>query len=74
MIIIADGSVIIDSKLDSSGFEKGLKGLGSVASKGLAATTKAIGAVSAGIVALGGYATKVGSEFEASMSQLGSVM
>ena len=71
---MADGSVIIDSRLDSSGFEKGLKGLGSVASKGLGATTKAIGAVSTGLVALGGYAAKVGSEFEASMSQVSATM
>lgn len=71
---MADGSVIIDSKLDSSGFEKGLKGLGSIASKGLAVTTKAIGAVSTGLIALGGYATKVGSEFEASMSQVAATM
>ena len=60
--------------MNSEGFEKGLKGLGNVASKGLSATTKAIGAVSTGLVALGGFATKVGSEFEASMSRLGSVM
>ena len=71
---MADGSVIIDSKLDSSGFEKGLKGLGSIASKGLSATTKAIGAVSTGLVALGGYAAKVGSEFEKSMSQVSATM
>lgn len=71
---MADGSVIIDSKLDSSGFEKSLKGLGSIASKGLAVTTKAIGAVSTGLIALGGYATKVGSEFEASMSQVAATM
>lgn len=71
---MADGSVIIDSKLDSSGFEKGLKGLGSVASKGLAATTKAIGAVSTGLIALGGYAVKVGSSFESAMSQVSATM
>lgn len=65
---MADGSVIIDSKLDSSGFEKGLKSLGSVASKGLSATTKAIGAVSTGLATAAGFAIKAGIDFESAFT------
>lgn len=56
---MADGSVTIDTKLDKSGFEKGLGSLQGVASKfgaGLktmfAASTAAIGATTTGLVAL----------------------
>lgn len=65
---MADGSVIIDSRLDSSGFEKGLKSLGSVASKGLSATTKAIGAVSTGLATAAGFAIKAGIDFESAFT------
>jgi TP901 family phage tail tape measure protein len=71
---MADGSIVIDTKVDSSGFQKGLSGLGGIASKGLAGVTKAIGAVSAGILAVGTYAVKVGSDFEGSMSQVAATM
>lgn len=34
---MADGSIHIDTKLDSSGLESGLKNLGGIAAKGFAA-------------------------------------
>lgn len=71
---MADGSIIIDTKLTTKEFEKGLSNLGNVASKGLSAVTKAVGAVSTGIVALGGYAAKVGTEFEYAMSGVAATM
>ena len=71
---MADGSVIIDSKLDSSGLEKGLQGLGGIAQKGLGAVSAGIAAVSAGLTAAGGYAAKVGMSFDSAMSQVAATM
>ena len=52
----ADGSVLIDTKLDSKGLEDGLKGLGGTAQKALSAAAKAgtaaITAAAAGVVKL----------------------
>lgn len=68
-----DGSLNFDTKIDSSGFEKGVNGLGNVAQKGLSVTTKVLEGAAAGVVALGGAAIKVGSDFEAGMSQVQAV-
>lgn len=51
---MADGSVVIDTKLDNDGFKSGLNKLGSVASSALKGVTVAIGTVSA---AFGGLVT-----------------
>lgn len=61
-----DGTLKFDTKIDASGFQKGVGTLGSV-------TTKAMGAAVAGITALGGAAIKVGSDFEAGMSEVQAV-
>jgi hypothetical protein len=50
---VADGSVIIDTKLDKSGLQKGLASLGSIAAKGVAAMSTAL-------VGIGTYAVNVG--------------
>ena len=63
---MADGSIHIDTKLDSSGLESGLKNLGGIAAKGFAA-------VGAALSAAGGYAIKVGSDFEAAMSEVAAI-
>lgn len=63
---MADGSIHIDTKLDSSGLESGLKSLGGIAAKGFAAVGTAISAV-------GGYAVKVGSDFKAAMSEVQAI-
>lgn len=68
-----DGTLSFDTKIDSSGFEKGLDSIGGVAKKGLAVTGKVLGAATTGITALGGAAIKVGSDFEAGMSQVQAV-
>ena len=70
---MADGKVVVDTDLDSSGFEKGLSKLGSLASTGLKATTAAITAVGSGLLAMSGYAIKAGSDFEAAMSQVEAI-
>lgn len=70
---MADGKVVIETDLDSSGIESGLKKLGSITTKGLKAATTAITGTS---VALGGIATaaiKVGSDFEAQMSRVKAI-
>ena len=70
---MADGEVVIDTSLDTGGFEKGISALGGIASKGLKASTVAIGAVSAALSTCAGYAIKVGSDFEAGMSKVNAI-
>ena len=53
----------------SSAFQK----IGSIAKAGLKVATAAIAAVGAGLVAAGGYAVKVGSDFEAGMSKVAAI-
>lgn len=70
---MADGKVVIETDLDSSGIESGLKKLESITAKGLKAATTAITGTS---VALGGIATaaiKVGSDFESQMSRVKAI-
>lgn len=70
---MADGSIKILTGLDTSGFEKGLSKLGSIAKTGLGVLTKGIAAVSAGLTAAAGYAINVGSNFEAGMSEVAAI-
>lgn len=70
---MADGEVIIDTSLDPSGFEDGLGKLGNLAKTGLKATTVAITAVTTALSACATYCVKVGSEFEAAMSQVEAI-
>lgn len=69
-----DGSIVLGTELDTSGINKGLSGIGGLASKGLKAAGVAIAAVGAGIVAVGKYATDVGSSFDSAMSQVAATM
>ena len=68
-----DGTLNFDTKIDSSGFQKGLNGIGSVAKAGIGLTTKVLKGATAGLTALGGAAIKVGSDFEAGMSQVQAI-
>lgn len=70
---MADGEVVIDTSLNTGGFEKGISALGGIASKGLTASTVAISAVSAALSTCAGYAIKVGSDFEAGMSSVEAI-
>ena len=67
---MADGKIVIETGLDTKGIENGLGKISSLASKGLATATKTITATSAALSGMGGYAIKVGSSFEATMSQV----
>ena len=71
---MADGTVVIDTDLDSTGFEKGIEKLKGTASKGAKLATTGIAAVGSTLLGLGGYAAKVGSDFESSMSQVAATM
>lgn len=68
---MADGSIIIDTKVDSSGAESGINSLGGIANKGLGAITKAtklmatgIAAATAGVVGLTAASIKQYAEYE----------
>jgi len=68
-----DGTLNFDTKIDSSGFQKGLDGIGGAAQKGLSVTSKMLGGAATVVTALGGAAIKVGSDFEAGMSEVQAV-
>lgn len=76
---MADGSVLIDTKLNTTSFKKDLTSLGSILSKSNLAkmgTTilKSVTAISAGLAAAGGFAVKTGMEFDSAMSQVAATM
>lgn len=68
---MADGSVIIDTKLDQSGLREGLADLGTSLTKGI---TTAVAAAGAALAGLGTYAVKVGSDFEYAISGVAATM
>lgn len=68
-----DGTLKFDTKIDSSGFQKGISSISSIAKGGLQATTSALGIVAAGIGAIGTFAVKAGSDFESSMSNVAAI-
>ncbi|NFH90370.1 phage tail tape measure protein, partial [Clostridium botulinum] len=70
---MADGTVIIDTNLDQTGFEKGLNKLQSTASKGAKLVATSIAGVGAVLGGIGAYAIKVGSDFEAGMSKVKAI-
>lgn len=67
---MADGSVVIDTKLDNGGFKSGLSKLGSVASSALKGVTVAIGTVSAAFAGLVTASVNARGEIE---QQIGGV-
>lgn len=70
---MADGTVVIETDLETKGFEKGVSSLSNIASRGLKASTVAIGAVTAALTACAAYSIKTGAEFEAGMSQVEAI-
>lgn len=71
---MADGSLIFDTRVDSSGLERGLSGVGGIAKSAFGVATKAVAAVTGALVAGAGAAIKVGSSFESGMSQVAATM
>ena len=70
---MADGKVVIETDLDSSGIEKGLSKLGSIAAKGMKAATVAITGPAAALGGVAAAAIKVGSDFESQMSRVKAI-
>lgn len=70
---LADGKVVIETGLDSSGIEKGLKSLESITVKGLKAVTATIAGTSTALAGMATAAIKVGSDFEAQMSRVQAI-
>ncbi len=75
---MSDGSILIDTKLDTTQFSKGLSALGNMASSGFAALGKAavagVTAVSGALSTLGAFSVKTGMSFDTAMSQVAASM
>lgn len=69
-----DGSLIFDTKIDRSGFEKGVKQLNSISGKAFGAITKSVVAVGTALTGIVGISAKVGMNFEGNMSQVAATM
>lgn len=69
----SDGSIKITTDLDTSAAQKAMKTFGKIASTGLKGTVTAVTAVSGAISAVGGYAIKIGAEFESAMSRVQAI-
>lgn len=72
-IMAYDGTLKFDTKIDSSGFKNGISKIASIAKTGMKTAVTSIGAVSTALTAAGGYAIKVGSDFEAGMSEVAAI-
>lgn len=70
---MADGKVVIETDLDSSGIEKGLSKLESITAKGMKAATVAITGTAAALGGVAAAAIKVGSDFESQMSRVKAI-
>lgn len=70
---MADGKVVIETDLDSSGAEAGLTKLERLAKTGLGAVTKAATVTATALTAAGTAATIVGSNFEEGMSKVAAI-
>lgn len=63
-----DGSIKIDTKIDTSGFSTGISKIKGIATTGLQASLAVIGAVATGLGTAGVAATKTGIEFESAFA------
>lgn len=70
---MADGKVVIETDLDSSGIEKGISKLGSLTAKGLKTAATTITGTSVALEGIGIAAVKAGSDFEAQMSRVKAI-
>ena len=61
-MVLADGSLLFDTKLDSSGIKRGIASIGSI-------TAKAMAGVTAGLAAGTAASVKFGSQFETSFAK-----
>ncbi|MDS1004190.1 phage tail tape measure protein [Clostridium sporogenes] len=70
---MADGSIIIDTRIDSSGAEKGIGKLNSIARTGMKGFGVAVAGVATAVGGLSLAAIKVGADFEAQMSRVKAI-
>lgn len=70
---MSDGQLVIDTLLDTDGVEKGLNKLNGLVKTGMKAAVSAIAGVGTALVGAAGYAVKVGSDFEAGMSEVSAI-
>lgn len=70
---MADGSLIFDTKIDESGFSKGLSSLSSKMGKVGAGLAKGIGLASTAVAGFGAYSLKAGMDFQAGMSEVQAI-
>lgn len=70
---MADGKVVIETDLDSSGIEKGISKLGSLTAKGLKTAATTITGTAVALEGIGIAAVKAGSDFEAQMSRVKAI-
>lgn len=70
---MADGKVVIETDLDSSGIQDGLSRLGSITEKGLKVATVAIAGTAAALGGMALAAIKVGADFESQMSRVKAI-
>lgn len=69
----ADGTIKINTELDSSKAQSAMKKFSGTAKSALKGITIAAGTASAAITAMAGYAVKVGADFEAGMSKVSAI-
>ena len=70
---MADGKIIIETGLDSSGIEKGLSKIEGLATKGMKVAATAITGTATALAGVAAAAIKVGSDFEAQMSRVQAI-
>lgn len=70
---MADGKVVIETDLDSSGIEKGLTNLEKVATKGLKVAAAAITGTATALAGVATAAAKTGADFESQMSRVKAI-
>lgn len=68
-----DGSLIFDTKIDDSGFKKGVSKLQSVGKGAVKGIVKGAAAAAAAITGIGVASIKAGSDFEAGMSRVNAL-
>ena len=70
---MADGKVVIETDLDSSGIEKGLSNLETITVKGLKAAAAAITGTATALAGVATAAAKTGADFESQMSRVKAI-
>ncbi len=70
---MADGKVVIETDLDSSGIKKGLSNLETITVKGLKAAAAAITGTATALAGVATAAAKTGADFESQMSRVKAI-